>query len=519
MLFKDRPFPRVILLQNDGGVAAPLGKLTALLTQAIAAKHKDRILVMHIVATAPADPGFALPKEVLGVDQVWVVTGGASAKAAVAATLAKYRTVYSAIYLDPFDGGPPFADLEDLIELLVLVIKDRKKCFEPSPKYSILISELLQGPPEPPREAGSFSAKMDAFKNQRLEDVMTLGAETGKCMELPTKPVQPEWFRIRLDMDAITALADPDFNALPEETRTRFARWGRAVTNRRVGLALGGSGAWSYAHVDFILGLLNRGIPIDMISGASGGTFVGAYYAAQGTIGLGVYVSRALTLQLLLVPAFFTMAVIEWLFDYDLGLINLDDLEIPLYPVATNLTAGKEDVIVGTSVGWGARASASAPGIFASTIVNKTIYVDGAVTDNVPATVVADMGAELVIASNAMPAPNSRQPRWQPDSVIGRVIQQLNPLGRIFDTVTSASLMFHDSGNYQARAADAQVLYEPTPKWFPISRAFLFILAHEVMRSASTERPFIEALDKAEKAWNDLSQPMAPPPRPLPIVP
>lgn len=505
------PYPRVILLQNDKDVVTPLSKLTSLLAQSIAINFKDPLLVMHIGATAPTTPDFNVPKKVHGVDHVWVVAGGPTAKATIIAALGQYRSSYASIYLDPFDGGPPFADLEGMFDLLVLLMKDRKRVIEPSPTYSILVVELLQGSPDAPREAGGFSQKMNAFMNQRLGDIMKVGDPVGKCMDLPQGRVKPERLRVRLDIDAIASLADPDFNLLPDEMRDRFARWARAVTNRRVGLALGGSGAWSYGHVDFVLGLLNRGVPIDMISGASGGTFVGAYYAAQGTIGLGVYISRALTLQVLLVPAFFTMAVIEWLFDYDLGVINLDDLEIPLYPVATNLTEGKEDVVVGTTVGWGARASASAPGIFASTIVNKTIYVDGAVTDNVPATVVADMGAALVIASNAMPAPNSRQPWWQPSTVVGRFIQQFNPFGRLVDAITSGSLMFHDSGTFQARAADAQVIYEPTPRWFPITRAFLFIAATDVMASTRTDPQFIKALDEAEKAWHDLSQPMTPP--------
>lgn len=511
MSFENRAYRRVILLQNDKDVSAPLDKLTALLTQAIAAKYKDPLLVMHLVTVPPTEPDFDKPKKVHGVDHVWVVASGPSLKATILTALGQYRSSYAAIYLDPFKDGPAFADLEGMIELLVLVVKDRTRVFEPSPAYSTLLVELLQDSPGAPREAGSFTQKMDAFMKQRMEEILKLGAEQGACMDLPQGPVQPERFRIRLDLEKVGGFADPDFDLLPDSMKDSFGRFARAVTNRRVGLALGGSGAWSYGHVDFVLGLLQRGVPIDMISGASGGTFVGAYYAAQGTIGLGIYVSRALTLQLLLVPAFFTMAVIEWLFDYDLGVINLDDLEIPLYPVATNLTDGKEDVIVGKTVGWGARASASAPGIFASTIVDKIIYVDGAVTDNVPATVVADMGAALVIASNALPAPNSRQPIWQPDTVIGRFLQQFNPIGRIADTITSASLMFHDSGNFQARAAGAQVLYEPTPRWFPVARAFLFIAATDVMASTRTDPQFIKALDEAEAAWDQLSQPMTAP--------
>ena len=39
----------------------------------------------------------------------------------------------------------------------------------------------------------------------------------------------------------------------------------RAVTWRRVGVALGGSGAWGYAHVALMRQLEAHGVPIDLL--------------------------------------------------------------------------------------------------------------------------------------------------------------------------------------------------------------------------------------------------------------
>src|SRR5687768_13384793 len=151
MSFKNRPYPRVILLQNDAGVAAPLETLTTLVTQAIAVKHKDPLLVMHLVPAPPmGEPNWSNPKKKLhGVDHVWVVApSGPAAPGLVAAAIDVRKFNYAAIYLVPHAGGPTDIELENVIELLVWVVKDRKKDFAPSEKYSILLTELLEELPK-----------------------------------------------------------------------------------------------------------------------------------------------------------------------------------------------------------------------------------------------------------------------------------------------------------------------------------------------------------------------------------
>ena len=66
-----------------------------------------------------------------------------------------------------------------------------------------------------------------------------------------------------------------------EHYRSDFMRLARVLTNRAVGLVLGGGGARGMAHLSVIRCLEESDIPIDMVCGTSIGSFVGALYAGQ----------------------------------------------------------------------------------------------------------------------------------------------------------------------------------------------------------------------------------------------
>jgi NTE family protein len=53
---------------------------------------------------------------------------------------------------------------------------------------------------------------------------------------------------------------------------------------KKIGLALSGGAARGYAHIPIIQKLEKENIQIDMISGASVGALIGAYFALYGEI-------------------------------------------------------------------------------------------------------------------------------------------------------------------------------------------------------------------------------------------
>jgi predicted acylesterase/phospholipase RssA len=71
-----------------------------------------------------------------------------------------------------------------------------------------------------------------------------------------------------------------------------LGRWARAVTFRRVGVALGGGGAWGWAHVSLLSGMARMGVPVDIISGVSFGATAGAFYGIAGDAGLAYLVEH-----------------------------------------------------------------------------------------------------------------------------------------------------------------------------------------------------------------------------------
>ena len=57
------------------------------------------------------------------------------------------------------------------------------------------------------------------------------------------------------------------------------ARLGRWLTGTQTGLTLGGGGARGLAHVGVYEGMVESGVPVDVVGGTSQGAFVGALIA------------------------------------------------------------------------------------------------------------------------------------------------------------------------------------------------------------------------------------------------
>lgn len=74
------------------------------------------------------------------------------------------------------------------------------------------------------------------------------------------------------------------------------------------------------------------------------------------------------------------------------------ELEIPLSVVAVDIRTGKEVVITSGSVAKASSGSCALPGIFTPVVYDEMHLVDGGLKNVVPADVVRDMGANVVIA-------------------------------------------------------------------------------------------------------------------------
>lgn len=98
-------------------------------------------------------------------------------------------------------------------------------------------------------------------------------------------------------------------------TQEALGRWARAVTYRRVGVALGGGGAWGWAHVALLSGMHRQGVPVDLVSGVSFGAVAAAYYALAGDPGQAYLLEHDRELQSVLHRGYLSGAWLPRFFD------------------------------------------------------------------------------------------------------------------------------------------------------------------------------------------------------------
>lgn len=173
----------------------------------------------------------------------------------------------------------------------------------------------------------------------------------------------------------------------------------------KIGLALGSGGARGLAHLGVIKVFQDEKIPIDYLAGSSMGALVAAFVSAGQNIEKLYKISLAFKRKYFLD---FTMPKLGFIagnrikefiriFTFDK---NIEELQIPLAIIATDLHSGEKIVLRDGPVAEAVRASISIPGIFIPEKYRGRLLVDGGVTDRIPVSVVKKMGADIVIGVN-----------------------------------------------------------------------------------------------------------------------
>lgn len=184
------------------------------------------------------------------------------------------------------------------------------------------------------------------------------------------------------------------------------------MAEKKIGLVLGGGGAWGLAHIGVLEVLQKEGITFDMIAGTSAGALVGALYSQNKNADLIKNLAMDMDWKKLLV--FMDLSIFKNGFiqgkritDFLRKIIGRDttfnDLQIPFACVATDIDTCDEVVINEGSVLEGVRASISLPVIFTPVKRQGRYLVDGGLVNPVPVSVVKSMGADFIIAVNVMP--------------------------------------------------------------------------------------------------------------------
>ena len=175
----------------------------------------------------------------------------------------------------------------------------------------------------------------------------------------------------------------------------------------QVGLALSGGGVRGLAHIGVLKVLEREGVPIHFLAGTSMGGFIAAAYAAgfspadleaealrfsnpRHLIG---FLERSIPRRGLVAKD-----KLEEYLRQQLGDVTFDRLRLPLALVAVDLNSGGKVVLREGPLVEAVRATTALPGVFPPVERDGQLLVDGGLLDNLPADVVREMGADVVIA-------------------------------------------------------------------------------------------------------------------------
>lgn len=211
-----------------------------------------------------------------------------------------------------------------------------------------------------------------------------------------------------------------------------------------VGLALGSGAAYGLAHVGVLKVLEREGISVDVVSGSSIGSLIGAIWAAGYNSSeiekalAGISGKRRAFFELVgfldfLLPhqGFFRGDQICRYLTKFLGNKTFQDLRIPMKVIGADLFTSEQVVFESGKVLDAVRASISIPGVFRPFKYKDTHLIDGGVLDPLPVRCLIDDGIHKIIAVNVLPSPEDRIKKHKIDHErIMKSLQQPNRFKR-----------------------------------------------------------------------------------------
>ncbi|MEP7199351.1 MAG: patatin-like phospholipase family protein, partial [Chloroflexota bacterium] len=198
----------------------------------------------------------------------------------------------------------------------------------------------------------------------------------------------------------------------------------RRIARKAVGLALSSGSARGIAHVGVLKVLHAEKIPIDLIAGTSAGALFGALYAAGMSIDELIGFALQLHSKTKLMGGLWDFAIpprsglikghrtTNYLRQF-LGNKRFEDLKLPMHIVATDVLSGEEVIFSEGPLVDAVRASISVIGVFAPAKVGSRYLIDGGAVNPVPTSVLAERGADVIIASSVIPSLEDRLQRKQ----------------------------------------------------------------------------------------------------------
>ncbi len=180
----------------------------------------------------------------------------------------------------------------------------------------------------------------------------------------------------------------------------------RILTNKAVGVVLGGGGAKGFAHLGAVKAMKKEGIPIDFIGGSSAGALNGftianfdfdfdkivefANYSAKQRITSNDYAIPFISML--------TGKKIARVLDTLFGETEIEDFWISCYCISSNYSSSTLQLHKSGPASKIVQASIAIPGIFPPVIIENELHVDGGVVDNLPIEFMSHYPVDNIIA-------------------------------------------------------------------------------------------------------------------------
>jgi NTE family protein len=222
---------------------------------------------------------------------------------------------------------------------------------------------------------------------------------------------------------------NPNFGRMAQERGTPFLladapatqraldRLARRIAGLRIGLAMGSGAAYGYTLIGMLRVMERHGVYPDIIAGTSMGALIGSFYAAGKTPDELEQIALSITKKKLLSMADFTLpwqgvligrGILKFLKSV-LGDVTFEDLQVPFTCVATDIVTGQEVILRQGKVAEAVRGSLSLPFFFQPFFHEGRFLVDGGLVNPVPSSVIAAMGADVLISVNLTSKPSSKR--------------------------------------------------------------------------------------------------------------
>ncbi len=179
---------------------------------------------------------------------------------------------------------------------------------------------------------------------------------------------------------------------------TDFQRAARRMSERAIGVVLGGGGARGLAHIGVLQALEESGIPIDAIGGTSMGSVMAAFYARGWSpkrileMASEIFTDSRAVMDLDFPMISFLRghkldSILKQLFKE----VDISDLWLPYYCVSSSLSEGQMIMHDRGPLWQRIRASCSLPGVFPPVQADEQLLVDGGLVNNVPMDIMQNM--------------------------------------------------------------------------------------------------------------------------------